>query len=303
MTEAIGTLARALYPGIKRWWGQDYDKHPEESKMIFELDTSERAWEEDVELAGGGLATVKDSGSASTYDNLRQGPTTRYTHLTYSRGYIVTEEEFDDNQFEKVAKARTQELAFAFRTTSEVVGAQILNRAATSGYNGGDGVVLLSTAHPTMDGSTQANRTSAFADISEAAVEDMIKLVMTAKNSIGHPIALMPKQLIVHPNGAFDAERIVKSVLQSGTANNDTNAMKSMGVFKQDPMVYHYLTDTDSWFITTSAPNGLIKYQRKNRVIRRESEFDTDNLKVKGIERYSYGWTDWRGVYGSMGAG
>lgn len=303
MTETRGTLPKALWPGVKAWWGQDYTKHPEECGMVFTKDSSEKAWEEDVELSGLGLASTKTEGGSSAYDNMRQGPVTRYTHLTYSLGYIVTEEEFDDGQYEKVAKARTQSLSFSFRTTKEVVAANVLNRAATSGYTGGDGVVLLSTAHPTMDGGTQANRLSAFADLSEAALEDMLKIVMKAENSVGHPIALRAKRLIVAPDGAFDAERIVKSVLQSGTGNNDVNAMKSMGVFQEDPMVYHYLTDPDSWFITTDAPDGLKCYQRKNRVIRRDSDFDTDNLKVKGIERYSFGWTDWRGVYGSMGAG
>lgn len=302
MTETRGTLPKALWPGVKRWWGQDYEKHPEECKMVFETDSSEKAWEEDVELSGLGLASVKTEGAGSAYDNMRQGPTTRYTHLTYSLGYIVTEEEFDDGQYEKVASSRTKALGFSMRTTKEVVAANILNRASTSGYTGGDGKVLLATDHPTMDGATQANRTSAFADISEAAIEDMLKLVMKAKNSMGHPIPLKAKRLIVSPDQAFDATRIVKSVLQSGTANNDTNAMREMQVFSEDPMVYHYLTDADAWFITTSAQAGLTCYQRKNRVIRRESEFDTDNLKVKGIERYSFGWTDWRGVYGSTGA-
>lgn len=302
MTEVRGTLPKALWPGVKAWWGQEYTKHPEEHKMVFELDTSEKNHEEEVELAGMGLASVKSEGASSIYDNLRQGPVTYYTHLNYSLGFIVTEEEFDDLQYEKVAKARTQALAFSFRTTKEVVAANILNRAGTAGYTGGDGKTLLATDHPRMDGGTYANRTTAYADLSEAAVEDMLKLIMKAENSVGFPIALMPKRLIVHPDLAFDATRIVKSTLQSGTANNDVNAMKEMQIFSEDPMVYHYLTDADSWFITTNAPNGLKLYQRKNRVIRRESEFDTDNLKVKGIERFSVGWTDPRGMYGSMGA-
>lgn len=303
MTEARGTLPKALWPGVKAWWGQDYNKWPEEWKMIFASDTSEKNHEEDVELAGMGLATVKPEGSGSNYDNLRQGPTTSYTHATYSLGFIVTEEEFDDNQYEKVAKARTQSLAFSFRNTKEVIAANILNRAATSGYNGGDGVVLLSTAHPTMDGGTQANRTTAFADLSEAAVEDMLVLIAGAQTSIGHPIPLRAKRLITAKSGMFEATRIVKSTLQSGTANNDVNAMNTMGIFMEDPMVNHFLTDPDSWYITTDAPDGLKMYQRKARVIRRESDFDTDNLKVKAVERYSFGWSDWRGIYWSMGSG
>lgn len=302
MVETRGTLPKALWPGVKRWWGQDYEKHPEECKMVFEMDTSEKAFEEDVELSGLGLASVKSEGGSSVYDNMRQGPTTRYTHLTYSLGYVVTEEEFDDGQYEKVAKSRTKSLGFSFRTTKEVVAANVLNRHSTSGYNGGDGVTLLSTAHPTMDGGTQANRLTVAADLSEAALEDLLVLMMKAENSVGHPIPIRAKRLIVPPDLAFEATRIVKSVLQSGTGNNDVNAMKAMSIFQQDPMIYHYLTDTDAFFITTTAPSGLIGYQRKNRVIRRESDFDTDNLKVKGIERYAFGWTDWRGLYGSPGA-
>lgn len=301
MPETRGTLPKALWPGVKAWWGQDYKKHPEECKMVFDVETSDKAWEEDVELTGMGLASVKNEGSSSTYDNLGQGPTTRYQHVTYSLGFIVTEEEFDDNQYEKVARARTQSLGFSFRTTKETVGANVFNRAFNSSYTGGDGKEMIATDHPTKDG-TQANELATAADISEVAVEDMLKLLMRAENSAGHPIALKAERLIVPPELAFDAERIVKSVLQSGTANNDINAMKSMGVFAKDPMVWHYLTDDDAWFITTNAPNGLKLYQRKNRVIRRDSEFDTDNLKVKGIERYSFGWSDWRAVYGSPGA-
>jgi hypothetical protein len=269
--------------------------------MVFDTLTSEKAFEEDVELTGMGLAAIKSEGASSAYDNIGQGPTTRFTNVTYSLGYIVTEEEFDDNQYEKVAKGRTTSLAFSFRTTKEVVGANIFNRAFTSGYVGGDGVVMISTAHPTKSG-TQANRPTVATDLSELAVEDMLKIIMRAENSVGHPIALKAQQLIVPPELAFDAERIVKSTLQSGTGNNDTNAMRSMGIFEKDPMVYHYLTDEDAWFIKTNVPEGLKMYQRKNRVIRRENEFDTDNLKVKGVERYTFGWSDWRSVYGSPGA-
>lgn len=303
MTEARGTLPKALWPGVRAWWGQDYDKHPELWSKIFMDDTSDKNHEEDVELAGMGLATVKSEGGSSSYDNMRQGPTTNYVHLTYSLGFIVTEEEFDDNQYEKVAKARTQALSFSFRNTKEVVAHNVLNRAATSGYNGGDGVTLFSTAHPRMDGGVYANRMTAFADFNEAALEDVLKLMMNAEDSMGHPIVIRAKRLVVPPDLAFEATRIVKSTLQSGTGNNDVNAMKEMGIFQEDPLVDPFLTDSDSWFVPTDVPNGMKLYSRKKRVIRRESDFDTDNLKVKGIERFSVGWSDPRGCYGSMGAG
>lgn len=303
MTEVRGTLPKALWPGVKAWWGQEYKKHPEKWRMLFAIDDSDKNHEEDVELGGTGLATVQSEGGSTAYDNMRQGPVTTYTHMRYSLGFIVTEDEFDDNQYEKVARSRTESLAFSFRTTKEVVAANIFNRAATTGYNGGDGVVLLSTAHPRLDGSTFANRMTAFADLSEAAVEDVLKLMMNAENTMGHPIPIMAKRLVVANDNAFEATRIVRSELQSGNANNDINAMRDMGIFSDGPMVHPYLTDADSWFVTTDAPHGLKMYQRKQRVIRRESDFDTDNLKVKGVERYSFGWSDPRAVYGSMGAG
>ena len=303
MTEAVGTLPKALMAGVRVWWGQDYDTHPEFWSKCFEKDTSEMNHEEDVELGGTGLATIQTDGGSTSYDNMRQGPTTSYSHMRYSLGFIVTEDEFDDNQYVKVARARTTSLAFSFRTTKEVVAANTFNRAATSGYTGGDGVTLLSTAHPRLDGATWANRTTAFADISEAAVEDLLKLMMAAENTMGHPIPLRAKRLVVSTDNGFEATRIVKSTLQSGNANNDTNAMREMGIFQEDPMIHPYFTDMDAWGVITDAPNGLKMYQRKNRIIRRESDFDTDNLKVKGVERYSFGWSDPRGYYGSSGAG
>jgi len=302
MVETRGTLPKALWPGVKSWWGQDYKKHPEECAMVFDVETSEKAFEEDVELTGMGLATVKDEGAASAYDSMGQGPTTRYTHLTYSLGFAVTEEEFDDGQYEKVAKARTKALSFSFRTTKEVVGANTLNRGFNSSYTGGDGVSMMNASHPVVGGGVQSNVLATAADLSEASLEDVLVLIAKAKNAVGHPIALQPGRLVVPPALMFDATRIVRSTLRSGTDQNDVNALRTMGMFQNDPMTYHYLTDEDAWFVTTNAPDGLKMYQRKKRVIRRENEFDTDNLKVKGVERYSFGWTDWRGIFGSEGA-
>mgnify|MGYP005990596105 CR=1 FL=1 len=302
MVETRGTLPKALWPGVKQWWGQDYAKHPEECAMVFEQDTSDKAFEEDVELTGMGLATVKDEGAASAYDSMGQGTTTRYTHVTYSLGFAVTEEEFDDGQYAKVAKARTKALSFSFRTTKEVVGANVLNRGFNASYAGADGVAMLSDSHPVKGGGVQSNILSTPADLSEASLEDLLVIIAKAKNAVGHPIAIQPKQLIVPPALMFDATRIVRSTLQSGTDKNDINALRAMGMFQKDPMIYHYLTDEDAWFVSTNAPDGLKQYQRKKRVIRRENEFDTDNLKVKGIERYSFGHTDFRGIFGSEGA-
>ena len=302
MPENRGNMPKALWPGVKAWWGADYKKHPEECKMVFETQSSEQAFEEDVELTGLGLVPEKSEGGSTVYGAIGQGPTPRYTHATMSLGFIVTEEEFDDNLYEKVASSRTKALAFSFRTTKEIIGANVLNRAFNSSYAGGDGKELCATDHPVADGSTQSNELGTPADISEAAVEDLLVQIANAKNTVGHQIALRPKRLIVPPALKFEATRSTRSVLRSGTDIHDIHAMREMGFFQEDPMVNHNLTDEDGWFITTDAPDGLKMYQRKTRVIRRENEFDTDNLKVKGVERYSFGHTDWRGVFGTPGA-
>lgn len=296
-----GNHPKALWPGMRKFWGRQYDEHPVEWKEIFEANTSEKNYEEDTEVTGFGLAPVKAQAGAVSYDSESQGQTKRYTHVTYGLGYIVTREELEDNLYEAVSKRRIQALAFSIRQTEEIVAANILNRAFNTSYTGGDGKAMIVSDHPTVSGS-QSNVMSTAADLSEASIEDMCIQIMNAANSRGLKISLMPRKLIVSPSDAFNAERIVKSALQSGTANNDVNAIKNMGLFPDGICVNHYLTDTDAWFIKTNAPNGLLRFTRRSTEFKQDNDFDTENAKAKSTLRFSVGWTDWRGIFGTPGA-
>ncbi len=296
-----GNHPKALWPGMRAFWGRQYSEHPQEWSQIFDTESSEKAYEEDAEVTGFGLAPIKTQGGAVSYDTETQGQTKRYTHVTYALGYIVTRDEMDDNLYEVVSKRRIKALAFSIRQTEEIVGANVLNRAFNSSYTGGDSKELCATDHPTVDG-TQSNELSTAADLSEASLEDLIIQIMEAKNSRGLRISLMPKKLIVPPALAFDAERIINSSLQSGTANNDLNAVKSMGLIKGGAVVNHYLTDSDAWFLQTNAPNGLTRFNRRATEFRQDNDFDTENAKAKSSVRFSVGWTDWRGMFGTPGA-
>jgi hypothetical protein len=296
-----GNHPKALWPGINAWFGLSYNKHPLEWTDIFEEKSSDKSYEEQVEATGFGLAPVKPEGSAVSYDSHAQGPTTRYTNVTYALGFIVTEEEEDDNLYAELAKSRAESLAFSHRTTKEIVHANVLNRAFNSSYLGGDGLEMCSTAHVTLDG-TQSNELATAADFSEASLEDLLIQISQAKNTRGLQIALVGQKLIVPPALMFEAQRVLKSELRVDTANNDVNAVKSMGLLPGGFAVNHYLTDSDAWFVLTNAPRGLQSFKRKALAFVKDSDFDTSNKKHKAAERYSVGWTDWRGIYGTPGA-
>jgi hypothetical protein len=294
-----GNHPKALWPGVNAWWGVEYAKHPKEYTQIFDEKTSDKAYEEDVEATGFGLAPVKSEGSAVSYTSHTQGATTRYTNVAYALGFIVTKEEMDDNQYEKLAKSRTSSLAFSMATTKEIVHANILNRAFSSSYVGGDGKELLATDHPVIGGA-QSNELAVAADFSEAALEDVLIMINTAKNSTGLQIALKPIKLIIPAQLDFDAARVLNSTLRSGTADNDINAVK--GRLPGGVALNHYLTDEDAWFVKTNAPNGMTHFKRKAIEFTKDNDFDTENAKAKAYERYSAGWSDWRAMYGSAGA-
>lgn len=296
-----GNFPKALWPGLNKLWGQSYGEHPLECTMVFDVSTSDKAYEEDVEVPGFGLAPVKSEGAAITYDSHTQGPTTRYTNVTYGMGFIVTEEELEDNKYRERAFRRTKMLARSMRHTKEVVCANVLNRAFNSSYLGGDGLELCSTAHVTVDG-TQSNELTTAADLSEASLEDLGIQIMNATDSRGLRIALMPRKLIVPPNEWYNATRIVKSELQNDSANNAINAVRSTGMFPEGVMVYHFLTDTDAWFIKTDLPDSLRLFNRRAVSFAQDGDFDTSNLKYKATERFVPGWSDWRGIFGSPGA-
>lgn len=298
---STGNHPKALWPGIKAWWGRSYEQLPTEYTALFDMDTSDKAYEEDVEITGFGLAPVKPEGTSVVFDNETQGAVSRYTHVAYALGYIVTYEELQDNLYEQVSKRRSEALAFSMKQTKEIVAANIYNRAFTAGYTFGDGSILCVSTHPSLAGS-QSNVLSVAADLSETALEDMTVAIMRATNSRGLRIALMPKSLIVPPQLWYEANRIMKSTLQNDTANNAVNVLKAENAIPGGIKMNHYLTDADAWFVRTNAPRGMIGFQRAPVSFDQDNDFNTKNAKAMAYERYSFGATDWRGVWGSPGA-
>lgn len=296
-----GRLAKLLWPGLNARWGASYDEHPAEWRDLVDVFTSDMAYEEDQELTGFGLAVIKPEGESISYDTAGQGYTTRYRHINYGLGFVITEEAFEDNLYEKIGLQRTGNLAFSFRQTKENVVANVYNRAFNSSYTGADGKELLATDHPSQAG-TWSNELTTSADMSEASLEDLVIQIAQAQNSRGMKIAIQPRKLVIPVGLMFEAARILKSTGQSGSSNNDINALKAMGAFPDGIAVNHYLTDADAFFIRTNVQEGLKLFQRKPVTFARDGDFDTGNQKFKANERYSVGWTDPHALYGSPGA-
>lgn len=295
-----GNHPKLLWPGLKALWGRKYDEHKKECDQLFDIMPSDMAYEEDVELTGFGLAPVKNQGKSTSYDSETQGTVTRYTHVAYSLGYIITKEDIMDNLYEGKSARYIEALAFSMNQTKENVAALVYNRGFSDTYPGGDGVAMLSASHPVKNG-TQSNILPVAADLSEQSLEDLCIQIMDAKNSRGLNISLMPKSLHVATANSFEATRILKSTLQNDTADNALNALREMGSIPKI-MVSHYFTDPDAWFIRTNAPRGMIGYQRSPIEFTQDNDFDTENAKAKAYERYKFGFTDFRGIYGSAGA-
>jgi len=264
-----GTHPKALWPGIKAWWGRSYAEHTEEYPVLFDKDTSDKAYEEEVEITGFGLAPVKNEGTAIVYDQESQGSVTRYTHVAYALGYIVTYEELRDDLYEVVSKRRAQQLAFSMRQTKENIGANVFNRAFNATYTFGDGTSLINNAHPTLTGN-QSNLLTTAADISETAIEDMLIQIGLITNSRGMKISVLPKSLHVPMQLIFESNRILKSVLQNDTSNNAINVIRAMGAI---PEVHanHYFSSATAWFIRTNVPRGMTYFERE------AVSFDQDN--------------------------
>ncbi len=294
--------AKSLWPGINKWYGDEYNQYPVEWTSIFDQEKSTRQYEEDVGMSGYGLLQVKNEGNPISYDSARQGFTTRYNHIVYALGFVITREIFDDDQYDVVGKRRAQGLAFSVRQTKEVIGANVLNNAFSASYTGGDGVALISNAHPNVSGGTWSNRPTTYADLSEASLEQAYIDIADFRDDRGLRIAVMPNKLIIPRQLTFEAERILKTAQRVGTANNDINVLKQMGMFPGGIHVNHYLTDTDAWFIKTNAKNGLKYYERNGDEFGMDSDWDTENAKYKARFRCSFGWTDARGAYASEGA-
>jgi hypothetical protein len=295
---STGTNPKALWPGIAYWWGQAYDEHEIEWQDLFDQETSGKAYEEVVESVGFGLPQVKPEGESITYDTTSQGVTTRFTHVAYALGMMVTHEEMRDNLYAAVGKRRSGDLAFSMRQGHEVVCADFYNNGFSA--NGADGVPWFSASHPTASGLQSNLLTSA--DLSEASLEDAVIQIMSATDSRGRKIPLRAMSLHVAPANWFEATRILKSVLQNDTAQNAINALKATGEFPKGIKVNHYFDDPDAYFIRTNARHGAIHFQRDPISFQEDGVFDTMASKYAAYERFSVGRADYRGAYGSPGA-
>lgn len=261
---------------------------------------SEKAYEEDVEITGFGLAPVKPESTAIVYDTETQGAVTRYTHVAYALGYIVSYEELRDNLYETVSRRRASALAFSMRQTKENVAANVYNRAFNPTYTFGDGTTMISTTHPTVAGN-QSNQLATAADFSEAACEDMIIQIMQTQNNRGLRISNLPQSLHVPVQTWFEANRVLKSVLQNDTSNNAVNVLRATNALPKGIKVNHYFTSATAWFIRTNIPNGMRYFLREGVSFDQDNDFDTKNAKAACYERYSFGVTDFRQVYGTQG--
>jgi len=295
-------LLKELLPGLNALFGLEYDKYGEEHKEIFEQESSERSFEEEVKLSGFSAAPVKNEGSAIAYDNAQEAWTSRYNHETIAMGFSVTEEAVEDNLYDSLSSRYTKALARAMAYTKQVKAASILNNGFNSSYTGGDGVELFSTAHPLVSGGTNANEPSTAADLNETSLENAVITIGGWTDERGLLIAARPQKLVIPSALQFVATRLMESQGRVGTADNDVNALRAMGAIPQGFAINHYLTDTDAWFLTTDVPNGLKHFVRTSMQTSMDGDFDTGNARYKARERYSFGWSDPLGMFGSPGA-
>lgn len=296
-------LFKELLPGLNALFGLEYKKYEEEHTEIFETENSERSFEEEQKLSGFGAAPVKLEGAAIAYDTAQEAFTARYTHETIAMGFSVTEEAIEDNLYDQLSARYTKALARGMAYTKQVKAAAILNNAFSGSYLGGDGVALCATNHPLVSGGTNANEPSVAADLNETALENAVIEIAAWTDERGLLIAARPKKLILPSALQFTATRILKSELRVETADNDINALKSMGAIPGGWSINHYLTDPDAWFLMTDVPNGLKHFTRAPLKTGMDTDFDTGNYRYKARERYSFGWSDPLGIYGSPGAG
>ena len=295
------SFAKLLWPGLNSIYGKEYADYPVEWDKLFEKNSSDRAYEEDLGLSSFGLAAVKNEGAPIQYDTERQGFTSRYNHVVYALGFIVTREIFEDDQYGKVGAQKAKALARSMRQTKEIVGANIYNRAFDSNYKGGDGVELISASHPNVAGGTFSNKIATAADLSEAALEQAVIDIAGFRDDRGLLIAARPQQLVIPYQQTFEVKRILGADGRVGTDLNDPNVLKDMGLFS-NVTINHYLTDADAWFIRTTVKDGLKYFERRGDAFEMDNDFDTENAKFKATARYSFGWSDPRSIYGSAGA-
>jgi|TARA_R110000787_G_scaffold100741_1_gene205866 hypothetical protein len=295
-------LLKELEPGLNALFGLEYDRYDNESAEIFETETSDRAFEEEVMLSGFGQAPVKGEGAAVSYDSANEAYTARYTHETIALAFAITEEAVEDNLYDRLSSRYTRALARSMSNTKQVKAASVLNNAFNAAFTFGDGVELCSTAHPTVAGGNFANELATPADLNETSLEQSLIDIAAFIDERGLKIALQGKKLIIPPSLQFVAERLMASTLRPGTADNDINATRNMGMLPDGYVVNHFLTDTDAFFIKTDAPNGFKHFVRSAIKTSMDGDFETGNAKYKARERYSFGVSDPRCVFGSPGA-
>jgi hypothetical protein len=297
-------LVKELEPGLNALFGMEYNRYDNEHTEIFSAENSDRAFEEEVMLTGFGAAPTKNEGAGVSYDSAQESFTARYQHETIAMAFALTEEAIEDNLYDRLSARYTKALARSMAHTKQVKAASVLNNAfnTTGSYNGGDGVSLCNAAHPTALGAAFRNTPSVAADLNETSLEQGIIDIASFTDERGLKVNVQVRKLIIPKELQFTAERLMKTTLRTGTADNDTNAIRSMGMVPEGYAVNHYLTDTDAWFLMTDAPNGLKMFNRSPVKSSFEGDFDTGNVRYKARERYSFGWSDPRGIYGSAGA-
>lgn len=304
-TITTGNVARLLERGLNSVFGQAYDEHETQFTKIFDTFTSEKSFETDQQFEGFTLASVKPEGDSIAYDSQTEGISPKYPHLTYAKGFIVTEEALDDELYD-VFNGRARSLAFSMRQTDEVVAANVLNNGFSSSFlmTGGDGQALLNTAHPNgpSDSGTFSNKLAVDADLTEASLEDLLIQINQATDPRGLRIALQGMRLIIPPALMFVAERIIASVLQNDTANNAVNAVKAMQSIRDGFTVNNFLTDSDAWFLKTNSPDGMKYFTRREVRFEQDMDFGTSNMRFKASQRRSWGWSDPRGLFGTSGS-
>lgn len=296
-----GSHPKALWPGVHAMWGQVYDEHQKEYTDLFEQEDSDKAYEEDVQITGFGLAPVKPQGQPVEYDSEIQGPVQRYNHIAYALGYIVTYEELRDNLYEVVSTRRVKANAFSIAQTIENVAAAVYNNAFDSTYAFANGEPLISTAQPNTTGGTFSNELDPAADLSEASIEDLCIQIMGTQTDRGLLVNIMPQSLHIARQEWYNANRILKSVLQSGTANNNINVLKAENAFPKGIKMNHYFTAPHAWFIRTNCPNGMTMFWRDRPMFDQDNDFATKNALAATYMRFSVGATDPRGIFGSNG--
>ena len=295
-------LLKELLPGLNALFGTEYARYGEEHKEIYETETSERSFEEETKLSGFSAAPVKNEGSAIAYDNAQEAWSTRYTHETIALGFSITEEAVEDNLYDSLSARYTKSLARAMAYTKQVKAASVLNNGFSNTYAGGDGVSLFNASHPLISGGVNSNTPSTQVDLNETSLEAAVIQIAAWTDERGLLIAAKPKKMVVPPSLMFVAKRLLDTELRVSTADNDINAIKQMGAIPEGYCVNHFLTDTSAWFLTTDVPNGMKHFVRTPLQNSMDGDFDTGNVRYKARERYSFGWSDPLGMWGSSGS-